>query len=1184
LPRDEVDALVVSQIQTLGSGSAGKTAGTIGDLYTHESQTGLSNGGFGTLVSGSAPVDTDRDGMPDAYETALGWNAAAQDHNTALANNGTIVTGTTFLPPNSPAGYTRMDEFLHFMAEPHATMARNTASAPTALDVDLRYYTSGFTASPVFTVANVIGGAVTLSGAGGYLAHFVPTTNAVGRAKFDFTVTDSTGATWTQTFNVAVAATGLPRDLTWVGNGTTNPWDTSSAIWQRSGSATTFVAGDNTLFADGGSSSPQVNLESAVLAGSVTVASAQNYIFGGTGALSAGPLVKSGSGSLTLANTGANSFASIDLDEGTLSLPNTTAAGSATITLSNGTLALSPPVNGTISNSFVIDGDATIDVTTQHYHNAAWTGAGTLNVAATALWSLKGGTSAFAGRVNLGASESNVRLYGSLGSALAEWDLGTGTGKLFNRDGGVTIGLGSLAGGANTQLLGAATTDAASTYSIGALGSDSTFAGSIKDGTAGANAKVSVTKTGAGILTLTGTNTYTGATTISAGSLAVEGSLAATITTIANGATLRGTGTLGGAVTAQSGGKISPGATTGSFGTLRFGAGLTLQGATLSCTLSGNPAGANDLLLLTGGALSMTGTNTISLTLTDGFLGAGTYTVLSGATGTTGGLANLTASFPTGTRQSFALAVPAGQIQINVTGSPATLNWTGANGGVWDLNTTTNNWLLGAAAATFYNLDSVNFTDSSGVGAVNVTGTLAPLLVTVFNSATAYTFTGSGVLSGAASLVKAGAGTLTIGGTGVHTFTGATTLNAGTLMLDTAVATPLGTGVVNVNGGTLHLGVARSVPNSVVFNGTSNVVSTSGNVNLVSNTANTLSSTASAVVNFAIPSNLCTIQGPMDGFLGTINMGTSNGTLRLNGNINATYGSTTAAFDLGTAAAKLCNRNGDIVIEFGAISGGANTTLQGRQSGSGTTSTSTYYIGGRNTDAVFAGHLDSGGDLSGLNIIKVGTGTWTLSGTSNYTGTLTAQQGRIILSGPVTCSGAAQVLAGATFQLGSTLTTEEMIVAVGGQLTGNGTIAGDLTNNGTVNCTGPLAITGDVINNGTLRLTGGAALTANGTFINNGTLDLLTGAQTFPANFVNNGIVLDSSLVRTSSVSMTGATFTVTITGYTGHSYQLEGADTLDGPWTPIGTLHPGGGGVITLDDNGGATGAQKFYRVNVAP
>jgi hypothetical protein len=39
-PRDEVDTFVVNQVKSLG---------TEGDLYSHQSQTGLSNGGYGTL-------------------------------------------------------------------------------------------------------------------------------------------------------------------------------------------------------------------------------------------------------------------------------------------------------------------------------------------------------------------------------------------------------------------------------------------------------------------------------------------------------------------------------------------------------------------------------------------------------------------------------------------------------------------------------------------------------------------------------------------------------------------------------------------------------------------------------------------------------------------------------------------------------------------------------------------------------------------------------------------------------------------------------------------------------------------------------------------------------------------------------------------------------------------------------
>jgi autotransporter-associated beta strand protein len=338
------------------------------------------------------------------------------------------------------------------------------------------------------------------------------------------------------------------------------------------------------------------------------------------------------------------------------------------------------------------------------------------------------------------------------------------------------------------------------------------------------------------------------------------------------------------------------------------------------------------------------------------------------------------------------------------------------------------------------------------------------------------------------------------------------------------------------------------------------------------------------VINFSIPSNLCTIQGPMETFAGTINMGSSAGTLRLNGNVNATYGSPIAAFDLGTASAKLCNRNGDITIDFGSISGGINTTLQGRQSGSGTTSSSTYNIGGRNSDAVFSGHIDSGGDLSGLNLIKVGTGTWTLGGTSTYTGTLTAQQGRIILSGPLACSGSTQVLDGATFQLASTLTTEELIVAAGGQLTGSGTIAGDLTNNGTVNCTGPLIITGDTTNNGTMRLTSGATLVVNGALINTGLLDLLTAnvSPSFLQNIINQGVILDSSLVKVTSASLSNG-FTITIQGYSGHIYRLQRSTTLAGVWTDIGPSKSGIGTALSFNDPA-APGIAAFYRIAVSP
>jgi hypothetical protein len=65
LHRDQVDALVIAEVNSLGKS---------GSLWTTQTATGLGNSGYGTLASGTAPVDTDQDGMPDAWETKYGLN------------------------------------------------------------------------------------------------------------------------------------------------------------------------------------------------------------------------------------------------------------------------------------------------------------------------------------------------------------------------------------------------------------------------------------------------------------------------------------------------------------------------------------------------------------------------------------------------------------------------------------------------------------------------------------------------------------------------------------------------------------------------------------------------------------------------------------------------------------------------------------------------------------------------------------------------------------------------------------------------------------------------------------------------------------------------------------------------------------------------------------------------------
>lgn len=151
---------------------------------------------------------------------------------------------------------------------------------------------------------------------------------------------------------------------------------------------------------------------------------------------------------------------------------------------------------------------------------------------------LDGGTLRFTG-----ASGATNRLF-TLGSAGGTLEA-SGTGVMnFTNNGSVAFE------GAGTRTLTLAGTNTGSNTLALALGNE------------GAN-QTSVVKSGAGTWVLKGTNTYTGATVISAGTLVVgmdgEGSLGATAVSVENGGTLAGSGPIAGTVSVQSGGTLSPG-------------------------------------------------------------------------------------------------------------------------------------------------------------------------------------------------------------------------------------------------------------------------------------------------------------------------------------------------------------------------------------------------------------------------------------------------------------------------------------------------------------------------------------------------------------------------------------------------------------------------------------------------
>jgi autotransporter-associated beta strand protein len=149
----------------------------------------------------------------------------------------------------------------------------------------------------------------------------------------------------------------------------------------------------------------------------------------------------------------------------------------------------------------------------------------------------------------------------------------------------------------------------------------------------------------------------------------------------------------------------------------------------------------------------------------------------------------------------------------------ASLAWNTNNTGAWD-NGSSANWKnLGSGLATTFNAnDSVLFDDRAGVPtAVSLNDTVSPSYITNNSSANNFTISGSGVISGAASLVKLGGSTLEMAT--ANNFTGGALIGGGTVQMDTPLsgaATTLGAGnaapIIVTNGATLAVKASGGYP------------------------------------------------------------------------------------------------------------------------------------------------------------------------------------------------------------------------------------------------------------------------------------------------------------------------------------------------------------------------------------
>jgi autotransporter-associated beta strand repeat len=357
-------------------------------------------------------------------------------------------------------------------------------------------------------------------------------------------------------------------------------------------------------------------------------------------------LTKSNSGTLYIGNNNASLNETI-LKSGTIKLNSDVSVPygiGKKITLLGGTLET---LNGTglyltSNNAFDVPTgcSATVIAGARCEYNGILTGSGTLNWSCDFIRAyINGDWSAFNGNLNINANKANSSFENHFivnninGFPDASISIGTGVKMCYKNgtsdNGTQTIKVGMLSGAGTFYNAG---------LEVGTTNKDGLFSGIISGST-------SVNKLGAGLWTISGANTYTGTTTVSAGTMNLNGSIGSGTITISDGAlmnlngsaagsvivsnggvlnltgtvssslnnsgTLQGTGTISGTSTLANSSITIPGNT--SIGTLAFGSDVTMdKSATLSMQIVGSGSTSCDNLSI-GGILNCNGILNVDL-------------------------------------------------------------------------------------------------------------------------------------------------------------------------------------------------------------------------------------------------------------------------------------------------------------------------------------------------------------------------------------------------------------------------------------------------------------------------------------------------------------------------------------------------------------------------------------------